>query len=359
MKNLVILSAARTPIGSFLGSCRACRLPRWGRSRSARPWSARTCLPARSSRSSSATCSRPGRARRRPARPRSGPASRDSVPCVTVHKVCGSGMRAVMDVGNAIQAGEYELVVAGGMESMSNAPYLLEKGRTGLRMGHGGLVDSMIKDGLWDPYGDVHMGSCAEKCVAEVRVHPRGTGRLQPGVLPARAERHEERPLRRRDRARRGPAEEGRPRPGGRRRGAVRGAAREDADAEAVVSEGRHDHRRQLVQDQRRRRRPWSSPSEERAKAGGWKPIARIVGYAGVAQAPGVVHDRAGRRRAEAARADRPLGRGHRPLRDQRGLRRGRDGGDPRARTGSRRRSTSAAAPWRSGIPSGPPARAS
>ena len=55
----------------------------------------------------------------------------DTVPCVTVHKVCGSGMRAVMDVGNAIQAGEYELVVAGGMESMSNAPYLLEQGAHG------------------------------------------------------------------------------------------------------------------------------------------------------------------------------------------------------------------------------------
>ena len=91
----------------------------------------------------------------------------DTVPCVTVHKVCGSGMRAVMDVGNAIQAGEYEVAVAGGMESMSNAPYLLEKARTGLRMGNGTLVDSMIKDGLWDPYKDTHMGNCAELCVAK------------------------------------------------------------------------------------------------------------------------------------------------------------------------------------------------
>jgi acetyl-CoA C-acetyltransferase len=91
----------------------------------------------------------------------------DSVPCVTVHKVCGSGMRAVMDVANAIKAGEYDLAVAGGMESMSNAPYLLERGRTGYRMGNATLVDSMIKDGLWDPYGDVHMGSCAEACVSK------------------------------------------------------------------------------------------------------------------------------------------------------------------------------------------------
>src|SRR4030095_468396 len=80
-----------------------------------------------------------------------------------------SGMRAVMDVGNAIQAGEYDVAVAGGMESMSNAPYLLEKGRSGLRMGNGTLVDSMIKDGLWDPYKDQHMGNCAELCVAKYK----------------------------------------------------------------------------------------------------------------------------------------------------------------------------------------------
>jgi len=76
-------------------------------------------------------------------------------------------MRAAMDVGNAIIAGEYEVAVAGGMESMSNAPYLLERARTGYRMGNGTLVDSMIKDGLWDPYKDVHMGNCAEMCVAK------------------------------------------------------------------------------------------------------------------------------------------------------------------------------------------------
>src|SRR6185295_11650386 len=134
MKDLVVLSAARTPIGSFLGKLSSLTAPALG-SVAIRAALDRAGIP-------------------------------DTVPCVTVHKVCGSGMRAVMDVGNAIQAGEYELAVAGGMESMSNAPYLLEKGRTGLRMGHAGLVDSMIKDGLWDPYNDVHMGTCAEKCVA-------------------------------------------------------------------------------------------------------------------------------------------------------------------------------------------------
>ena len=86
---------------------------------------------------------------------------------MTIHKVCGSGMRAIMDGANAIRTGEYSVVLAGGMESMSNAPYLLAKGRTGLRMGHGQLLDSMISDGLWDPYKNIHMGNCAETCAAK------------------------------------------------------------------------------------------------------------------------------------------------------------------------------------------------
>src|SRR5450759_3486450 len=90
-----------------------------------------------------------------------------STGCITVHKVCGSGMRSVMDASNALRAGEFEIAVAGGMESMSNAPYLLLKGRSGMRMGHGQLLDSMISDGLWDPYKNVHLGTCAELCAAK------------------------------------------------------------------------------------------------------------------------------------------------------------------------------------------------
>src|SRR5205807_5491805 len=86
---------------------------------------------------------------------------------VTVNKVCGSGMKAVMYAANDIRCGEYDLAVAGGMESMSNAPYALPQARTGYRMGPGKMVDVMIHDGLWDPYGDKHMGNCAETCVAK------------------------------------------------------------------------------------------------------------------------------------------------------------------------------------------------
>ena len=81
-----------------------------------------------------------------------------TLPCTTISKVCGSGLKAVMLADLAIRAGEAKVVLAGGMESMSQAPYLLPKIRTGLRLGHGELVDSMIKDGLWDVYSDFSHG---------------------------------------------------------------------------------------------------------------------------------------------------------------------------------------------------------
>ena len=82
--------------------------------------------------------------------------------CLTVNKVCGSGLKAVMLASQSIALGDAEIVVAGGMESMSRAPYLIEKARFGYRMGDGNIIDSMIKDGLWDVYNNIHMGSCAE-----------------------------------------------------------------------------------------------------------------------------------------------------------------------------------------------------
>src|SRR5438093_58159 len=88
------------------------------------------------------------------------------VPAFTLNKVCGSGLKAVSLAAQAIRAGDHHVIVAGGMESMSNAPYLLKGGREGLRLGHGELIDSMIADGLWDVYEDFHMGCCGE-AVAE------------------------------------------------------------------------------------------------------------------------------------------------------------------------------------------------
>ncbi|HKA35762.1 MAG TPA: acetyl-CoA C-acetyltransferase [Thermoanaerobaculia bacterium] len=167
MKNTVILSAARTPVGSFLGKLSSLSAPALG-SIAIRGALDRAGVEASQVEQVILGNVLQAGIGQAPARQAAlGAGIPVSVPCITLHKVCGSGMRAVMDASNAIIAGEYELAVAGGMESMSNAPYLLERARSGYRMGNAALVDSMIKDGLWDPYKDVHMGNCAEMCAGK------------------------------------------------------------------------------------------------------------------------------------------------------------------------------------------------
>jgi len=94
----------------------------------------------------------------------------ESVPATTIGKVCGSGLKSVMLASSQIKAGDADVIVAGGMESMSNAPYALPKARTGYRMGNGELVDTMVGDGLWDVYNDYHMGMAAELCAKEFAI---------------------------------------------------------------------------------------------------------------------------------------------------------------------------------------------
>ena len=86
----------------------------------------------------------------------------DSVEALTINKMCGSGLKAVMLADQAIRCGDADLILAGGMESMTNAPYLLNDARGGKKLGHSKVIDSMIHDGLWDAYNDKHMGNCAE-----------------------------------------------------------------------------------------------------------------------------------------------------------------------------------------------------
>lgn len=93
-----------------------------------------------------------------------------SVPCMTINKVCGSGLKSVMLGADAIRLGQASLVVAGGQENMTLAPHLLENSRAGYRMGPVSAADSMVKDGLWDPYSNFHMGNAAELCVKEYKV---------------------------------------------------------------------------------------------------------------------------------------------------------------------------------------------
>jgi acetyl-CoA C-acetyltransferase len=90
----------------------------------------------------------------------------DSVPCTTVNKVCGSGMKTVMLAAQAVACGDADVVVAGGMESMTNAPYALPGARSGFRMGNAQALDLMVHDGLWDPYDNMHMGSCGDLCAS-------------------------------------------------------------------------------------------------------------------------------------------------------------------------------------------------
>lgn len=94
---------------------------------------------------------------------------KNSTPCMTINKVCGSGLKAVMMAADNIRLGETRIAVAGGQENMTLAPHLLENSRTGFRMGNAPITDSMIKDGLWDPYNNFHMGNAAEICVRDYK----------------------------------------------------------------------------------------------------------------------------------------------------------------------------------------------
>jgi acetyl-CoA C-acetyltransferase len=87
--------------------------------------------------------------------------------CLTINKMCGSGLKSVMLAQQAILLGDAEIIIAGGQESMSNAPYILPNARTGYRLGHGEIKDSIVLDGLWDVYNNIHMGNCAEACAKD------------------------------------------------------------------------------------------------------------------------------------------------------------------------------------------------
>jgi len=162
MREAVIVAAARTPIGKFQGSLQSFTAPRLGaiavkeaiRRAGLRPEQIDECIMG---------CVLQAGLGQNPARQASlfGGMPPESA-ALTVNQVCGSGLRAVSLAAQQIQTGDAEFVVAGGMESMSNAPYLLPQARSGYRMGNGTLVDAMINDGLWEVYRGYHMGFAAE-----------------------------------------------------------------------------------------------------------------------------------------------------------------------------------------------------
>ena len=167
---VVIVSACRTPIGSFGGSLSSLPAPRLG-SIVIKEAIARAGLSKDDVDEVIMGCvlsAGVGQAPARQAAIFSG--LPPSVETLTINKVCGSGMKAVMLAAQAIALGDAEMIVAGGMESMSNAPYLLEKARTGYKLGNAQIIDSMIKDGLWDVYNNYHMGDAAELCARDCQV---------------------------------------------------------------------------------------------------------------------------------------------------------------------------------------------
>ena len=165
MKEIVILGGARTPIGTFMGGLSSLSAPKLGsvaiqcalQNSGVRPEQVQQVIMGNVLQ---------GGVGQAPARQAGiGAGIPVAAGAVTINKVCGSGLKAVMYAANDIRSDEYDLAVAGGMESMSNAPYAMPAARSGFRMGNSKVIDLMIHDGLWDPYGDKHMGSCAEMCV--------------------------------------------------------------------------------------------------------------------------------------------------------------------------------------------------
>jgi acetyl-CoA C-acetyltransferase len=177
MTDIVVLSATRTPIGAFQGAYAGVPAPKLGATAikgalaqaGVNPADVTDCLMGNVLQAGI------GQA---PARQAAlGAGLPQSVRCVTVHKVCGSGMQTVIgashflagDMGTAGPVGPGAIAVVGGMENMTLAPYLLPKARDGFRIGHQQVIDSMITDGLWDPYNNLHMGNCAEKCAEKYK----------------------------------------------------------------------------------------------------------------------------------------------------------------------------------------------
>jgi len=171
MNSTAIISYARTPIGKYLGSLSSISAPKLC-SEAIKETLNRASLPQElvpeAAFIGNVLSAGIGQA---PARQAIlGAKLPSSTICTTVNKVCASGMKSVIFGTQSIQLNEYEIVLAGGMESMSNVPHYLPKSRKGIRLGHGKIIDGVIHDGLWDVYNNQHMGHCAEKCAVDYNI---------------------------------------------------------------------------------------------------------------------------------------------------------------------------------------------
>ncbi len=167
LRNVVIVDAARTPIGSFNGSLKDISAPKLG-SIVIKALIERSKIKPEIVDEVIMGNVLPANEGQAPARQAAlGAGLPNTVQCMTINKVCGSGLKSVMLAAQAIMAGDADIIMAGGMENMSQVPYYLEGARFGMKMGNKTLIDGMVKDGLWDVYNDFHMGNAAELCARE------------------------------------------------------------------------------------------------------------------------------------------------------------------------------------------------
>jgi acetyl-CoA C-acetyltransferase len=162
MREAVILSAARLPTGKFLGALKGFSAPELGAIAVREAVRRAGVEPGRVDEVIMGNVLSAGLGQAPARQAALGAGLPPKVGALTINKVCGSGLKAVMLAAQGVASGDVDIVVAGGMESMSNAPYLLPKAREGMRLGHGELIDSMVHDGLWEAYEDYHMGCCGE-----------------------------------------------------------------------------------------------------------------------------------------------------------------------------------------------------
>ena len=169
MNEVYIISAVRTPIGSFGGSLSSLSASQLGAIaiKAAVERAGITPEQVQEVYMGNVLSANLGQA---PATQAAKFAGLPDLPATTVNKVCASGAKAIMIAAQSIASGENDIVIAGGMESMSNVPYYLDKARNGYRLGHGQVIDGLVKDGLWDVYNDYHMGSAAELCASECNI---------------------------------------------------------------------------------------------------------------------------------------------------------------------------------------------
>jgi len=282
---IYVVSAARTPIGAFLGTLSSLRAPDLGAT-AIKGALARARLAPDAIQEvfmGNVLSAGIGQAPARQAAIYAG--IPNTVPATTVSKVCGSGMQAFIFGAKTIAVGDADLVMVGGMESMSNVPYYLEKARSGYRMGDGKIVDGMIFDGLWDPYSNVHMGTCGDKCAAEYKFSReqqdefskesfrRALAAQKEGMFDAEIEAVSV-PQRKGD-ALSVKADEGPTKGDPSKFASLKPAFSKDGTITAANASSINDGASALV-----------LASEKAVKEHKLEPLGRIVGYGGVAQAP-------------------------------------------------------------------------